>query len=328
MTTRISLAAALCVLSCGLAGAQTKVDLQNQSRNVDFSTASTTRPIKTGTVAPASCAVGELFFKTDASAGSNLLACTSTNTWTVQAGGSSSLPSSTGNANRALFTDGTVAAWRSISAGGSGALQFAPSSTDLGLDVVSAVVPVKAAANTFTGLNSFDQGVQLNPQTAPTSPSNGRLWYDSSLGRFRVRENGVTADLRGSASSALGIFLAAPGAGVGGSSTLYLAPSSSSFAGTESPRQIAVPMAGTLRDLTVRTSSSQPNGGSMTCVVRVNGVSTLLAAVVAANAATGTFSDLTDTVTVSALDLLSIACTNASASTSATISGISFRMVP
>lgn len=44
-------------------------------------------PLK-GTTAPATCTVGELFYDTDAPAGSNLYACTAANTWTLQAGGS------------------------------------------------------------------------------------------------------------------------------------------------------------------------------------------------------------------------------------------------
>ena len=324
MITRISLAAALMVCSGGLSIGQTRVDLQNQGRNVDFSNAATTRPIKTGTVTPSTCVVGELFFKTDSPAGSNLLACTSANIWSLQAGGSGSVPSSAGNANRALFTDGTIPAWRTISAGGSGALQLTPTATDLGIDIVSAVVPVKAAANTFTGLNTFDQGVQLTPQTAPGSPANGRIWYDTTAGRFRLRENGVTADLR---NPTVGVYLSAPANFVTASSTFFFAPSGSSFSATESARQVAVPMAGTLRDLVIRTSGSQPSTGSLACAVRVNGVSTLLAVTVAANAVAGTFSDLVDTVTVSALDLLSISCANTATASSATISGISFRMV-
>lgn len=40
-----------------------------------------------GTTLPATCTIGEVFFKTDASAGSNVYGCTATNTWTAQAGG-------------------------------------------------------------------------------------------------------------------------------------------------------------------------------------------------------------------------------------------------
>ncbi len=40
-----------------------------------------------GTTLPATCNVGQIFFKTNATAGSNLYGCTSTNVWTVEAGG-------------------------------------------------------------------------------------------------------------------------------------------------------------------------------------------------------------------------------------------------
>ena len=39
-----------------------------------------------GTANPAACSVGQLFFRTDATAGQNLYLCTSANTWTQQAG--------------------------------------------------------------------------------------------------------------------------------------------------------------------------------------------------------------------------------------------------
>ena len=56
---------------------------------VDFSGASTTIVFTTGTTLPATCTVGQGFFKTDASAGQNIYLCTAANTWTqVQGGGS------------------------------------------------------------------------------------------------------------------------------------------------------------------------------------------------------------------------------------------------
>jgi hypothetical protein len=77
-----------CVISfLGLAWGQTQVDLQSQSKNVDFSAASATRPIKTGTVLPGTCATGALFYSTSAAAGSNLFGCTATNIWTLETGG-------------------------------------------------------------------------------------------------------------------------------------------------------------------------------------------------------------------------------------------------
>ena len=66
--------------------AQTKVDLRTQSKGVDFSEAAATRPLKTGTTLPATCLAGEMFFKTDATPGSNIYGCTNDGVWRMQSG--------------------------------------------------------------------------------------------------------------------------------------------------------------------------------------------------------------------------------------------------
>jgi hypothetical protein len=68
------------------ANSQTLVDLRTQSKSVDFSGANSTKPLKSGAVLPATCSIGEMFFKTNAPAGSNLYACTALNAWTLQSG--------------------------------------------------------------------------------------------------------------------------------------------------------------------------------------------------------------------------------------------------
>lgn len=77
------LAASMLVATSVAAWSQTRLDLRTQTKNVDFSSSLTTRPVKVGTAIPAACASGEMFFKADASAGANLFGCTSTNTWTA-----------------------------------------------------------------------------------------------------------------------------------------------------------------------------------------------------------------------------------------------------
>lgn len=64
----------------------TQIDLRMQSKNIDFSAATATKPFKSGTTLPATCTMGEIFYKQDAPAGSNLYACTSLNTWTLEQG--------------------------------------------------------------------------------------------------------------------------------------------------------------------------------------------------------------------------------------------------
>src|SRR6202158_3914052 len=78
--------ASMYLLAFGIAHGQTMVDLRTQSKSVDFSLANATKPFKSGTVFPSICSVGEMFYKTDAPAGSNLYACTSLNAWTLQGG--------------------------------------------------------------------------------------------------------------------------------------------------------------------------------------------------------------------------------------------------
>jgi hypothetical protein len=92
---------------------QTLIDLKTQSKSVDFSGASATKPVRTGTLLPASCGVGELFFLLGTTAGQNSYGCTAANTWTLQGGGGSGsgLPNGTGHANQVLSSDGTTAQW-------------------------------------------------------------------------------------------------------------------------------------------------------------------------------------------------------------------------
>lgn len=91
------------------ATAQTRLDLGQQSKNVDFSTAIKTLPMKTGTNLPAQCTAGEMFFKTNGAVGGNLFGCVSANTWAKQGG--DVLPGSVGNAGSVLGTNGTQTEW-------------------------------------------------------------------------------------------------------------------------------------------------------------------------------------------------------------------------
>src|SRR5580698_8098359 len=75
----------VCVGGCTIE-AQTLVDLRTQSKSVDFSAASTTKPMSTGSALTATCGVGQAYFLTNAPAGSNFYLCTSQNSWTLQAG--------------------------------------------------------------------------------------------------------------------------------------------------------------------------------------------------------------------------------------------------
>lgn len=83
----------LLILSCASAvlTAQTQIDLLTQSKRVDFTTATFTKPVKTGTALPATCLKGEMFLHLNSQPGSNVYACISPNTWILQGGGSGRL---------------------------------------------------------------------------------------------------------------------------------------------------------------------------------------------------------------------------------------------
>ena len=74
------------VVSCVAGWAQTLINLQSQTRNADFSNFAFTRPVSVGTKLPSTCQVGQLFYNSAATVGSNLYACTAANIWTLQGG--------------------------------------------------------------------------------------------------------------------------------------------------------------------------------------------------------------------------------------------------
>jgi hypothetical protein len=82
----------LMLLSCALLSAQTTIDLGRQSRNVDFSTSSSTKTFKIGYSLPATCSLGETYLRLDGPAGQNFYACLSDNVWILQGGAAVSAP--------------------------------------------------------------------------------------------------------------------------------------------------------------------------------------------------------------------------------------------
>lgn len=91
--------------------------------------------------------------------------------WAVAPGGS--LPSQTGNAGLWLTTNGTSASWSDQIAGPSGALcagTGCSGGTAGQIDIVTSVVPRLAAANTFTGIDVFNQ-LQVAKFTVSTLPT-------------------------------------------------------------------------------------------------------------------------------------------------------------
>jgi hypothetical protein len=107
---------------------------------------------------------------------------------------------------------------------------------------------------------------------------------------------------------------------LGTSTTSYVSFCAFTTNSVEASRQIIVPVAGTIKNLYVLTSTTQSAGGSQVCTVRKNTANTSVVATIAANAAAGTFSDTSNSVSVAAGDKLSLQVqNNAATGTAATI---------
>lgn len=105
---------------------------------------------------------------------------------------------------------------------------------------------------------------------------------------------------------------------IGASTTTYISYNQVSNA-VEARRNYIMPMAGTIREMYVVMSGTQDASGSLVITMRKNGSSQTLAVTVAAGSGTGTYSDTSNSFSVSAGDLVSIQVTNNATATSARI---------
>src|SRR5258706_11259322 len=111
-STTISWFLAALALAAGQAGAQTQIDLRTQGKSVDFSAATSTKSFQSGAALPATCSVGQTFFKNNAAAGANFFACTSTNTWSLESGNATQIQSRAVAATAP--TDGQALVWNNF----------------------------------------------------------------------------------------------------------------------------------------------------------------------------------------------------------------------
>ncbi len=163
---------------------QTQVDLRTQSKSVDFSGANATKPFKSGTVFPSVCSVGEIFYKIDAPAGTNLYACTSLNAWTLETSGS---PPVTGNSGKVLTTDGAALSFSSLSGDISGPVS-AVSVGQIQGRVVSSAAPASGQALVWNASTN-----RWEPQNVAGGGGGSGATMASQLGDFAItRTNGST----------------------------------------------------------------------------------------------------------------------------------------
>ncbi|MDW8130618.1 MAG: hypothetical protein RMI94_08715 [Bryobacterales bacterium] len=100
--------------------AQTQLDLGRQGKNVDFSGAIKTKPLKSGTSLPAKCEPGEMFHKADAPAGMNIFVCGPQDTWGMVG---KELPSAGMQAGRVLAAGQQSVEWKALGGDAAGTIE-------------------------------------------------------------------------------------------------------------------------------------------------------------------------------------------------------------
>jgi hypothetical protein len=140
-------------LLAAAADGQTRLSLDTQTKNVDFTKAAFTRPVKTGTTLPSTCSVGDLFFQTSAQAGSNLYGCASANTWTPESGGGT----------LAVDNNGTLVGSRST------------------INLIGGLGVVSTISDTGTQIN-IQQSVDTSVIPSKATAQSGVMWLCSSAG--------------------------------------------------------------------------------------------------------------------------------------------------
>ena len=159
-------------LLAAAADGQTVLSLDSQTKNVDFTKAAFTRPVKTGTTLPSTCSVGDLFFQTNASAGSNLYGCATANTWTVQSGGGS------GGGSLAIDNNGTLVGSRSV------------------MNLIGGVGVVNTISDTGTQIN-VQQSVDTSVIPSKATAQSGAMFLCSSAGSSNAYTCGMSPTLQG-----------------------------------------------------------------------------------------------------------------------------------
>ncbi len=207
---------------------QTKVDLKTQTKSVDFSGASSTKPAQMGTVLPPTCNQGQFFFLTTAPAGQNVFGCSAANVWSPEGAAvpqASLVPSLLNNAGKLLTTDGNNPLWQTPSGDVTGSATALTVGGLLGRKL-STSVPVDGQLLKFNGTSGQWEPITLKGDVmgAPASltvsglqgrsistgtPGNGQLLaWSASTGAWTPTAFQVPPNFGGSFSAASSLSIA------------------------------------------------------------------------------------------------------------------------
>lgn len=119
-----------------------------------------------------------------------------------------------------------------------------------------------------------------------------------------------------------------PNASVGLSASGYASFFSTVLTVTETLVEWKCPIAGTVRDLVLRTRNSQPSTGSLVCTIRKNSTGQAVTITIPSSGVVGIYGDFTNSFSVSPGDILSIEFTNNATSVSTIIYWWAFTILP
>lgn len=202
----------------------------------------------------------------------------------------------------------------------------------LGGTPTAALLAASSLTLGWTGQLAFSRGGTNKNMTAVNG---GVVWTDADS--MEVTAAGTQNQLLRSNGAAapsfvevpIGVLMCSMGNGntVALSSTVYgQFGFGSSFNATENNRSISIPFACTIKNLYIRTSNTQSATGSLVITIRNNTADTTVTTTIAAGAVAGTFTDLVNSFTAAAGDLLSIKLVNNATATSANILSASIGM--
>ncbi len=168
------------MLRCGLIAAaaiwamsgQTLVNLATQGRNVDFSNAPSTRPVKTGTDLPATCSVGDLFFQSSAPDGQNLYGCPTPNNWTLLGAPAVAFYQTVDNNATALTQEPAL----NFSSAFAATDDSGSSATNVDLALVNSSVGTFGSSSQVPMITVNAHGLITSVSTAPIAVGGGAAW--------------------------------------------------------------------------------------------------------------------------------------------------------
>ena len=173
VTRALVIAAGMAAIAAG----QTRVDLRSQSQNIDFSNAQTVKPLPIGENLPATCSLGQMFFKEDTVAGQNLYICPAPNLWTQISGTAATIP-------------------LTMQAGTTGGILVLNTEGTFNVDADTMFVAAQAGNNLFTGHNDFSGAASLRITTGSLEPPAAGCDTSSETGSiYMLTGNSTKANL-------------------------------------------------------------------------------------------------------------------------------------